>query len=135
MLKKQYIMKLPNIIQKTWHFGSNITRIGLTNSLNYNINRSTSFPVLFIPKKCIIENIGMEVNKNQVIASLYNDDTRCEYLFYYPIKGTVINRNKNLIDNLESIYINKSYDNWLVDIEPSYEKEKEKLKTKYHWFY
>ena len=41
-------MKLPSIIQKTWHFGSNITRIGLTNSLNYNINRSTSFPVLFI---------------------------------------------------------------------------------------
>lgn len=125
-------MKLPNIIQKTWHFGSNITRIGLTNSLNYNINRSTNFPVLFIPKTCIIENIGVEVNKNQVIASLYNDDTRCEYLFYSPIKGTVINRNHNLIDNLNSIYINKTYDNWLVDIKPF---EETKLKTKYHWWY
>ena len=125
-------MKLPNIIQKTWSFGSNITRIGLTNSLNININRSTSFPVLFVPKKCIIEDIGIEVNKNQVIAALYNSDTRCEYLFYSPIKGTVINRNDKLINNLDSIYFNKTYDNWLIDIEPF---EENKPKTKYHWFY
>ena len=123
-------MKLPNLIQKTWLFGSNITRIGLTNSLNHNINRSNNFPVLFIPTKCIIENIGVEVNKNQVIASLYNDDTRCEYLFYSPIKGTIININQNLIDNLNSIYINKTYDNWLVDIEPFDEQKKEREKEK-----
>ena len=129
-------MKLPNIIQKTWNCGSNITRIGLNNSLNYNINRSINIPVLFIPKKCIIENIGVRVNENQVIASLYNDDTRCEYLFYSPIKGTVINRNEKMIDNLNSIYINKTNENWLIDIKPFEKKnENKEIETKYHWFY
>ena len=129
-------MKLPSIIQKTWHNGSNIIRVGLNNSLNYNINRSINIPVLFIPKKCIIENIGVEVNKNQVIASLYNDVTRCEYLFYSPIKGIIIDRNESIINNLQSIFINKTNENWLIDIEPfDGDNENTNIKTKYHWFY
>ena len=139
-------MKLPNLIQKIWK-NQNTIRIGINNSINKNINRSINFPVLFIPKKCVIENIGVYVNKNQIIASLYNEDTRCEYLFYSPIKGTIIKRNQNIIDNLQSIYINKTNDNWLVDIEPCGKNENDKdegekqtkkdgpIKTKYNWYY
>ena len=58
------------------------------------------------------------ITKNQIIASLYNEVTRCEYLFYSPIKGTIINRNEKLLANLDTIYINKKVnDNWIVDIE------------------
>ena len=128
-------MRLPNIIQKTWNHGSNILRIGINNSLNHNINRSINVPVLFIPNKCIIEDIGIKVNENQIIASLFNNETRCEYLFYSPIKGTIINRNKDIINNLQSIYTNKTNDNWLIDIEPCKEKKSKLFKTKYHWFY
>jgi len=126
-------MKLPNFIQKTWIIKNNITRIGLNNALVNNINRSCHYPVLFIPKKCIIEDIGTIVNKNQVIGSLYNKITRCEYLLYSPIKGTIINRNDTLIDNIHTIHTthkNTRNDNWIIDIEPEF-----KLQSKYHWWY
>ena len=140
-------MELPTFIQKSWKISNNITRIGLSNLLNVNINRSICSPILFIPKKCVIETIGKEITKNQIIASLYNEVTRCEYLFYSPIKGTIINRNEKLLANLDTIYINKKVnDNWIVDIEhynenyENYEahfkkKMKNEVKTKYHWFY
>lgn len=143
-ITKYIIMKLPTLIQKSWRINSNTTRIGLSNSLNVNINRSTSIPILFIPKKCVIETIGKKIRKNQIIASFYNEVTRCEYLFYSPIKGTIVNRNETLLTNLDSIYINKkNNDNWIIDIEhynennePHFEKKmKNDIKTKYHWFY
>ena len=80
---------------------------------------------------------GYSVYKNQIIASLYNDDTRCEYLFYSPIKGTIVTRNQSIIDNLQLIYSNKTNDNWLVEIEPCKKEEEilNNLKSKYYWFY
>mgnify|MGYP003990484617 CR=1 FL=1 len=123
-------MKLPNFIQKTWIVKNNITRVGLNNSLVNNINRSCDYPVLFIPKKCVIENIGTIVNKNQVIGALYNNITRCEYLLYSPIKGTIINKNNKLIDDIHTMYKNPICDNWIIDIEPN-----TPIQTKYHWWY
>jgi glycine cleavage system H lipoate-binding protein len=123
-------MKLLNFIQKTWIINNNITRIGVNNSLVNNINRSSNYPVLFIPKKCMVEDIGTIVNKNQVIGSLYNKITRCEYLLYSPIKGTIININDDLINNIHSIRENPIAENWLIDIEPEF-----KLQSKYHWWY
>ena len=129
-------MDLPQIIQKTWNIRSNITRIGINNALNRNINRSPHIPILFIPNKCIVEKKGIEVNKNQVIACLYNKKTRCQYLFYSPIKGTIINRNESIINNLDTIYINETKDNWLIDIEHCKENNDEnKIKSKYYWWY
>ena len=126
-------IKLPNIIQKMWYNNNNI-RIGINNAKNNNFD---NLSVLITPRNCVIENVGIPVYKNQIIASLYNDDTRCEYLFYSPIKGTIVTRNQSIIDNLQLIYSNKTNDNWLVEIEPCKKEEEilNNLKSKYYWFY
>ena len=67
---------------------------------NFDVNNYKYLPKL----KVTTVNKGEFVWRNSLVASIYNENLMVEHLFYAPRDGTVIDINKSVINNIDSIY-------------------------------